>query len=72
MMTVTLGLAGFGDAYFDDLKIETVEGSGPGRPDQYADNPVKRTVPGAKPAAGAATPATAAGKRGTRRDRTRR
>ncbi|SIN81073.1 hypothetical protein SAMN05444166_1014 [Singulisphaera sp. GP187] len=67
VMTVTLGLAGFGDAYFDDLKIETVEGSAPGRPDQYADHPVKRTVPGSKPAAPAGgrapAPATATGKR---------
>ena len=24
-MTVTLGLGGFGEAYFDDLKVETIE-----------------------------------------------
>lgn len=46
VMTVTLGLAGFGEAYFDDLEIETVEGSAPGPVDQYADRPVKRTIPG--------------------------
>ncbi|AGA29276.1 hypothetical protein [Singulisphaera acidiphila] len=75
VMTVTLGLAGFGEAYFDDLKVETVEGSAPGPLDQYADNPVKRTIPGSKPAApatGAPAPATAAGKRGVRRSPVRR
>jgi|GEM_PF-1070888 len=48
VMSVTLGLAGFGDAYFDDLQIETVEGNAPGPVDQYADNPVPRTIPGLK------------------------
>lgn len=75
VMTVTLGLAGFGEAYFDDLKVETVEGTGPGRPDQYVDNPVKRTIPNSKPEAppsAARAPATAAGNRGGRRSRVNR
>lgn len=70
VMTVTMGLAGFGEAYFDDLQVETVEGSAPGPLDQYADHPVRRTVPGAKPAAPngpAPAPATAEGRRNTRR-----
>jgi len=48
-LTVTLGLAEFGDAYFDDLTIETVEGNNPGPQDQYADHAVRRTIPGVKP-----------------------
>jgi hypothetical protein len=75
VMTVTLGLAAFGDAYFDDLTIETVEGSAPGPADQYADRPVKRTIPGSTPTPppAAASRAPAAAKRtAVRRGRTSR
>ena len=52
VFTVTLGLAGFGDAYFDQLKVETVS-DGTRRP---AQDYVRR--PGRAPAA-ADAPATA-------------
>ena len=57
VMTVTLGLAGFGEAYFYEMEIETVEGSAPGPVDQYADRPVKRTIPGVESKQEARTPA---------------
>jgi hypothetical protein len=71
--TVTLGLAGYGEAFFDDLRIEAIESSpGPnprrGEPD-IAQARRRSAGPGAPPAPDPRTPASAASAAETRRSR---
>jgi hypothetical protein len=61
-LTVTLGLAGLYDVYFDDFRVEVVEGTPAATPADLAGRPRPRSRPASRPVADTPVPPATAGR----------